>query len=544
MRRAVQRRGSKPGRRLLQAVVLTGALNSAAASAATEQSYHELFRPQLHFTPAEHWMNDPNGMLYVDGEYHLFYQYHPYSNRWGPMHWGHAVSRDLVRWQHLPIALQPDERGAIFSGSAVFDRDNTSGLGTKAQPPMVAVFTYHDHEAEKRGSIAIESQGLAYSHDRGRTWIKYGGNPIVANPGIRHFRDPKVFWFAGTQRWIMTLASEDHVKIYSSRDLKRWRHESDFGIGWGAHGGVWECPDLFEMPVEGENTRRFVLLSSVNPGAPNGGSGTQYFVDRFDGRRFTLDDRLQQRLRTWALWLDHGADNYAGVTWSGVPTVDGRRLFLGWMSNWDYAQDVPTERWRSAMTLPRALRLIRTARGLQLRSMPVIELASLRQRSAAIPARLVQARTELVDPALRAAGQLELELVLALQSAENVRLIFRNEAGDETLLRVNRAQHRYELDRSRSGVVGFNDRFSRLQTAPIAADAATLTVRVVLDHSSVEIFLNDGETVLTSLVFPRQPYNSVLLEADGAVSITSGSVHELGSIWNEPDLLSPAAAGG
>jgi fructan beta-fructosidase len=517
----------------LLAMGLAGILNATVSVAAEAELYREPFRPQLHFTPATHWMNDPNGLVYLDGEYHLFYQYYPYSSRWGPMHWGHAVSRDLVHWEHLPIALYPDEHGAIFSGSAVEDRDNTSGLGTKSHPPLVAVFTYHNLAAEKQGATAIESQGLAYSVDRGRSWAKYRGNPVIANPGVRHFRDPKVFWFAGTRRWIMTLASKDHVKFFSARDLKHWRHESDFGLGWGEHGGMWECPDLFEMRVAAEGSRRFVLLSSVNPGAPNGGSGTQYFVGDFDGHRFAVDHDLQQRLEAGALWLDRGTDNYAGVTWSGVPAADGRRLFLGWMSNWSYAQEVPTERWRSAMTLPRELKLLRTVRGLELRATPVAELDLLRARSAVIPAMSVATPIELLAPALRSAEQLELNVRLALQSASAVRIAFRNTLGDETVLRIDRAKHRYELDRSRSGVVGFNADFSHLQTAPIVGEPDMLALRVFLDHSSLEIFVNEGETVLTSLVFPRAPYNSVMLDADSPVGIVSGAAYELESIWKK-----------
>jgi fructan beta-fructosidase len=516
---------------LVLAVPVPATCLAGAAGANAAELYHEQFRPQLHFTPATHWMNDPNGLVYLDGEYHLFYQHHPYSNRWGPMHWGHAVSRDLVHWLQLPIALAPDEHGAIFSGSVVNDADNSSGLGTASQPPLVATFTYHDHAAETRGSIAIESQGLAYSLDQGRSWTKYAGNPVLANPGLRHFRDPKVFWHAGTRRWIMVLASQDRVKFYSSPNLRQWRHESDFGSGRGAHGGIWECPDLFEMPVEGASGRRHVLLASVNPGAPNGGSGTQYFIGDFDGHRFRVTVNQHRWSHAASSWLDHGTDNYAGVTWSGVPASDGRRLFMGWMSNWNYAQDVPTERWRSAMTLSRELKLFRTTRGLELRSMPVAELAALRLHSAVLPAATVSAPTQLIDPVQQGSGQLEFELTLSLQAANWVQLRLGNELGDETLLRINRALRRYELDRSHSGVTSFHTEFGRLQTAPMAGDPSTVTLRVIVDRSSVELFVNAGETVMTSLVFPRAPYNTVVLSADAAVGILAGSVHELDSIW-------------
>ena len=515
----------------VQCVALT--LLVAASGAVAEPLYHESFRPQLHFSPPTQWMNDPNGLVYLDGEYHLFYQYHPYSNRWGPMHWGHAVSHDLIHWEHLPIALYPDEHGAIFSGSAVYDAENSSGLGSKSQPPLVAIFTYHSHEAEQRGAIDIESQGLAYSVDRGRSWKKYSSNPVLANPGLRHFRDPKVFWHAGTRRWIMVLASQDHVKFYSSRDLLRWQHESDFGAGWGPQGGIWECPDLFEMPIEGATARRFVLLSSVNPGAPNGGSGTRYFVGNFDGHRFVPEHRPPQHRSSTSRWLDYGADNYASVSWAGVPASDGRRLTLGWMSNWNYAQDVPTGRWRSAMTLPRKLRLVRSARGFELISSPVAELQALRGHSAVLPPGLVSAPTELVDQQLRSTGQLEIELTLSYESATMLAIRIGNGQGEHALLRIDRQRGQLELDRSTSGVVGFNAGFARVQTAPVDVDAPTLTLRMVLDRSSVELFVNDGATVMTSLVFPRAPFDSIVLSTDRPVRIHSGTVYALDSIWKD-----------
>ena len=241
-------------------------------------------------------MNDPNGMVYHNGEYHLFYQHNPDSTVWGPMHWGHAVSKDLVKWEHLPIALYPDSLGTIFSGSAVVDKNNTSGLGTKDNPAMVAIYTYHNAEGEKAGRKDYQTQGIAYSLDNGRTWTKYKANPVLKNPGIKDFRDPKVSWYEKGQKWIMTLAVTDHISFYSSKNLLDWTKESDFGADIGGHGGVWECPDLFKMPVAGTNEEKWVLIVNINPGAPNGGSGTQYFVGQFDGKNFVLDNQFEQQL--------------------------------------------------------------------------------------------------------------------------------------------------------------------------------------------------------------------------------------------------------
>jgi len=256
---------------LLAFIALMGA---SAHLVRAEGLYHEAHRPQFHFSPPQQWMNDPNGLVYDRGEYHLFYQYNPYGNRWGPMHWGHAVSPDMVHWENLPIALYPDRIGAIFSGSAVLDVNNTSGFGARANPPLVAIFTFHDHLRENLGETGFQSQGLAYSLDRGRSWIKYAGNPVLTSPGVRDFRDPKVFWYAPDHKWVMTLAVADHIAFYSSSDLEHWAHESDFGSGLGSHAGVWECPDLIRLAVQGTSTSRYVLLVSVGRGGPNGGSAT------------------------------------------------------------------------------------------------------------------------------------------------------------------------------------------------------------------------------------------------------------------------------
>jgi len=523
---------------------LTVLIGACVQLARADALYHEAHRPQFHFSPPQQWMNDPNGLVYDQGEYHLFYQHNPYSNKWGPMHWGHAVGSDLVHWDNLPIALYPDRNGTIFSGSAVLDVANTSGFGRRAKPPLVAIYTYHDHLREHLGETGFQSQGLAYSLDRGRNWVKYAGNPVLTSPAIRDFRDPKVFWYVPERKWVMALAVADHIAFYSSPDLKHWRHESDFGKEWGSHAGVWECPDLIRATVQGTRASRYVLLVSIGRGGPSGGSATQYFVGDFDGHRFTLDPALQLKLKAdtsgtpaiqaqddRALWLDYGADDYAGSTWSGGAPGDARQLFIGWMNNWVYANEVPTERWRSAMTVPRELGLLQTERGLEVHSTPVRELDSLRRESLPIAARSSAGTIDLTGLAGAKGDLLELDLDLDLRSADTVELRFANASGESTVFRVNRPKGRYELDRSASGTVSFNAAFGDLQVAPIRGSAQGLKLQLYMDHSSLEIFLNEGETVFTSLVFPSVPYNLISLKSDREIELKAGTVYELQSIW-------------
>ncbi len=315
---------------------------------ANQINYKEQHRPQFHFSPEKGWMNDPNGLVYFKNTYHLFYQYFPDSTVWGPMHWGHAVSKDLAHWKHLPIALYPDSLGYIFSGSVVADKNNTSGFQNGNDGPLVAIFTYHDMKKEKASRIDRESQAIAYSNDEGNSWTKYTGNPVIKNKGDQDFRDPKVFWHEASSRWIMPLAVHDHLEIYSSPNLISWVKESEFGSADGAHGGAWECPDLFPLKTN-EGIEKWVLIQNIDRGSISGGSGRQYFVGDFNGKTFVNENSPET-----ILWIDYGADNYAGVTWFGIP--DSRRIFIGWMSNWDdYATRVPTKNWRSAMTIPREL---------------------------------------------------------------------------------------------------------------------------------------------------------------------------------------------
>ncbi len=464
------------------------------------RSYDEPHRPQFHFSPPAIWMNDPNGLVYFDGEYHLFYQYHPESTVWGPMHWGHAVSRDLMRWEHLPVALAPDEQGYIFSGSAVVDWKNTSGLGDGVTPPLVAIFTYHDMVKEKAGVLDEESQAIAYSTDRGRTWTKYRGNPVLPNPGgVNDFRDPKVFWHEASARWVMALAMGGEIGFFSSPDLKAWTSLSRFGVGAGAHGGVWECPDLFPLTVAETGETKWVLLVSLNPGGPQGGSATQYFVGDFDGTKFVPDTDFKA-----PQWIDWGPDNYAGVTWSDAP--DGRRIFIGWMSNWQYATKVPTAPWRSAMTLPRELSLHRAVGRYELRSAPVREAEMLRGRGER-------------RPSLAAGG--EFLLKFEKPASGRVALALSNGAGERYALGYDADADAFFSDRTKAGDGAFTDGFAAVHHAPRMSGAPTVSLRIIVDRASAELFADSGATAMTTIFFPSAPFDAWNVEREGdPVSVT------------------------
>ena len=511
-------------------LVLLACVATPLATAAADAPYAEAYRPQYHYSPPQQWMNDPNGLVYYDGEYHLFYQYNPYAAHWGPMHWGHAVSQDLVHWDTLPIALFPDRHGTIFSGSIVVDQDNTSGFGAAGSPALVALFTYNDTLAKSAGREDFQTQGLAYSVNRGRDWTPFTGNPVLENPGNADFRDPKLFWYAPQQRWIMTLAMRDHVAFYSSADLRHWTHESDFGARSGSHEGVWECPDLIELPLGPDGGNKAVLLVSLTPGGPNGGSATQYFIGRFDGHQFTADADAGAAAGV-VRWLDYGPDDYAGSTWTGGGAGHGRQLFIGWMSNWAYAEAVPTARWRSAMTLPRELFLAATPRGPELHSRPAAELESLRRRRAKIGEQGVSQAIDLTQPLGTNTGLLEVLLQLDTQEAGVIELAFSNPLGEKTTFRLDRARLRYEVDRSASGTAKFTAGFASVAWAPLPGPGRNLQLRFFLDHASLESFINDGETAFTTIMFPTVPYTRVTLSADREVRIKSGTVYELASIW-------------
>ena len=495
--------------------------------------YSEPHRPQFHFSPEKKWMNDPNGMVYFEGEYHLFYQHYPDSTVWGPMHWGHAVSTDLVHWEHLPIALYPDSLGYIFSGSAVIDWKNTTGLGTDDQPPMIAIFTHHLMEGEKAGTNDFQYQSIAWSNDKGRTWTKYAGNPVISNPGIKDFRDPKVIWDESSEQWVMVFAAGDHIKIYGSTDLKEWKYLSDFGKQWGTHAGVWECPDLFPIEVGGSGETKWVLLLSINPGGPNGGSATQYFVGDFNGKTFNLDSKFVKEVADEkAVWLDYGRDNYAGVTFSDIPDSDGRRIFIGWMSNWDYAQVVPTDKWRSAMTIPRQLKLVNTNAGYRVISSPVKELKKLRSSSVSIPNQTLQGNKK-IENAPFSNGCMEIELEVKVEENGNFGLTFYNDKGEEYSIGFNALNNHFYSDRLRSGNKEFSKLFAKSQhIAPRFSKSETVKLHIYIDRSSIELFADEGESVLTDIFFPSNNFsNMYLFSHNGKSELLNCELHGLQSIW-------------
>lgn len=472
-----------------------------------------LYRPNFHFTPSKGWMNDPNGMFYLNGKYHLYFQYYPKDNVWGPMHWGHATSEDLIIWKEQPIALFPDALGYIFSGSAVVDIDNTAGFAKDGKTAVVAIFTYHNMEEEKAGKIDYQSQGIAYSLDEGQTWTKYEGNPVLPNPGIKDFRDPKVFWDSQNRQWLMALATYEKTIFYTSSNLKNWELLSDFGAYLGAHDGVWECPDFFPMQVEGTDETKWVLIQSINPGHINGGSGTQYFIGDFDGKTFILDTLFaQQLLKHEALWVDYGKDNYAGVTWSNIPRGDGRKLFIGWMSNWEYAQVVPTTTWRSTMTIARTLKLKREDDRYFLISEPVKELEFYKTKVKEKNGIEFNDTYTIVDQYELDINKAVIELHLSNLKDDTYNFSLSNSNGDVLQFGINNKDHYYYLDRRKSGQVSFSDKFAaKISTANFGNSKDEISIQIIIDKTSIEIFFDHGKTVMTELFFPTAPMQNLKL---------------------------------
>lgn len=489
-----------------------GSIPPATENEATP-SGEEAARPIFHFTPPTNWLNDPNGLVYYAGEYHLFYQYHPYSLVWGPMYWGHAVSRDFVTWEHLPIALAPDELGMIFSGSAVIDWRNTAGFGSEA---MVALFTQF---ADGR-----QVQSIAFSTDRGRSWTKYARNPVLAQPEERpDFRDPKVFWH-GDQNdgyWVMLLAVGQEIWFYTSPDLKTWAKSGEFGAGFGSRGGVWETPDLFQLPIDGNpDDTRWVLIVSVQDQAPAGGSGVQYFVGQFDGKSF-IPGEPPETVR----WADYGGDFYAAQSWSDAP--DGRRVWLAWMNNWSYGADIPATTWRGAMTVARDITLASDGPGAVLVQQPVAELAGLRGKGHQWSAYQVEPGTNLLEQVR--GGTLEVQATFVVDHATTARsfgLRVRTGAGETTVIGYNAEQQALFVDRTSAEHRA--TRTTALQVVPLPPRENEISLHLLIDHASVEVFAGGGRVVLTNQVFPARTSTDLALFAEaGSVALKELRVYPL-----------------
>lgn len=482
----------------------------------------ETFRPALHYAARNTWLNDPNGLIFHDGVYHLYYQNNPLDNVWGNMSWGHATSPDLLTWTEHPVAIACDEEEDIFSGSIVFDRDNTSGFGTDAAPPLVAVYT----SAFKPGSAhyGVQAQSLAYSLDGGYTWTKHAANPVL-NRGSAEFRDPKVIRYDGDagSYWVMVAveATDFQVVLYKSQDLRNWEPLSTFGPA-NATGGVWECPDLFPLPVDGDpNNLQWVLTVNLNPGGPNRGSSGQYFVGDFDGITFTsattVTEGLQNpdRLGDY-LWLDWGRDYYAAVSFADAP--DNRRLMIAWMNNWEYANLIPTSPWRSPMTLAREISL-HTIDG----KPRLIQKAAGDFTSLSGPARTFSlGDTKIADGTHvlhDAAGSVQrIDVTLTPGSATEFGLIIRGDGNRGTRIGIRHAEGALIVDRRESGQTRFHDTFASLDTAPLRAADGSYQLTIYVDHCSVEIFAQDGQVTMTELIFPAATSTDLAIYALGGTA--------------------------
>ena len=438
----------------------------------------EKYRPVYHHTPQWGWMNDPNGLFYKDGVWHLYFQYNPYGSQWENMTWGHSTSKDLVHWVHQGNAISPDALGTIFSGSAIVDKNNTSGLG---KGTVVAMYT---------SAGKSQTQSLAYSTDDGKTFTKYANNPVITAE-VPDFRDPHMFWNEDIHAWNLILATGQEMNIYSSKDLKNWIFESAFGLGYGNHDGVWECPDLMKLPVNGTGEAKWLLICNINPGGPFGGSATQYFVGSFDGHKFTCESKPNV-----TKWMDYGKDHYATVTFDNAP--DNRRVAIAWMSNWQYANQVPTMQYRSANSVPRDLGLFTDAGETYVSVVPSKELLALRGD-----------KTNKLSAAC--------ELVVDIKSQSKPTVITLSNARDEqVVMTYNPKDCTFSMDRTQSGNTGFSDMFKAKTIAPTHGTIRQL--RIFIDKCSIEAFDTAGKMAMTNLVFPTEPYGR--LTVNGAAKTT------------------------
>ena len=435
-------------------------------------SNREQYRPIYHHTPAYGWMNDPNGMFYKDGVWHLYFQHNPFGSQWENMTWGHSTSTDLVHWTFEGDPVQPDVWGAIFSGSAVVDKENTAGFGKDA---VVALYT---------SAAESQIQSMAYSTDNGKTFTKYEGNPVITS-NVPDFRDPHMFWNEDIKKWNMILAAGQHMEIYTSDNLKEWKLESSFGAEYGNHGGVWECPDLMKMKVKGTDKEKWMLICNINPGGPFGGSATQYFIGDFDGYKFVCDTKPEV-----TKWMDYGKDHYATVTFDNAP--DGRHVAIAWMSNWQYANLVPTKQYRSCNSIPRDLGLFEYDGDIYCSVLPSPEMTAAR-------------KTKKPGKALTEACE------LIVNPKRDVTIItLSNDKGEEVVMKYDAKAKTFSMDRTNSGKMDFSTDFPAVTEAPTFGKISQL--RIFIDKSSIEVFDAEGKMAMTNLVFPNKPYNKVTIQ--------------------------------
>ena len=463
-------------------------ISIVSAKAQEGEKSEKQYRPQIHFTPTKGWMNDPNGLIFSNGVYHIFYQHNPYASVWGPMHWGHATSKDLIHWNQEPIAIYPDSIGTIFSGSAVYDKNNSSGLGKNGKGPLVAIYTQHNMEGEKVGKIDFQTQSISYSNDEGKTWTSYAHNPVIKNPGIKDFRDPKVIWHAPSQKWVMVLAAQNKLFFYTSSNLINWTKSSEFGEGIGSHEGVWECPDLFPLNYQGKEY--WVLIGNLNPGGPNKGSATQYFIGQFDGKNFKANSSKIK-------WADYGPDEYAGVSFSNI---NNRRIFMGWMSNWMYAGIVPTVNWRSALTLPRTLGIEKVGNEMYLSSNFVNELKLAGKKTT--PLSVVKNI------------QFPCRLSLTTAAVKDFSIHFSNNDSDELIIGYSAKNNQYYINRTNAGVAEFHKDFASVNVAPRLSKNKNISFDLVMDKASAELIADKGLSVMTAIFFPHSPYTKIYINSE------------------------------
>lgn len=472
---------------------------------------YEKYRPLYHHTPVTGWMNDPNGMFYKDGEYHLYYQYNPYGNRWGNMHWAHSSSRDLVHWTNHSVVIEPDSLGTIFSGSAVVDKDNTAGFGKDA------VIAFYTSERPDRPQV----QSMAYSLDNGKTFTKYSGNPIVtSHDGIRDFRDPKVIRYE--DKWVMVLAANYEVRFYSSYDLKNWEYTGCFGKGYGSQPALFECPDLVKLPVDGDESKsKWMLFVNVNPGGPFGSSACQYFIGEFDGNTFICDSDPQT-----VKWLDYGKDHYAAVTFSNT---DDRVIAIAWMSAWPYADRTPTEQFRSVNSLPRDIRLFSVCGDVYASATPSEEVYSLRTSTSEIGTFSVGDSLS-NEVSVRGFEAYEVSFSLhSLQKGETVVSLY-NKEGEKFSVRFDMNEMTVLADRSQSGKMTEIDSFIPMPPAPLGlcTDYDGYDVDIFIDKCSVELFIDGGRIAMTNLVFPSEQFDRVVFEGTGKSEVRDLYIHKIG----------------